>query len=97
MSSLILKPRTFGTTIGRRPAEVGVDAARDVASRTTAVAPEPGFELSRQQRMAETIRILFGTIAFFVFLIAPPLVALVPFFIEALFLGVFGTLFSGIV
>jgi hypothetical protein len=78
MSSLILKPRTFGPTIGRRPAEVGVDAARDVASRAT-VAPEPVFELSRQQRLAETIRILFGTIAFFAFLIALPVVALVPF------------------
>ena len=76
---------------------MGVDAARDVASRATAVVPEPGFESSRQPRLAETIRILFGTIAFFVFLIAPPLVALVPFFIVALFLGVFGTLFSGIV
>ena len=97
MSSLILKPWTFGPTIGSRPAEVGVDAARDVASRATAVLPEPVFELSRQQRMAETLRILFGTIAFFAFLIALPLLALVPFFMVALFLGVFGTLFSGIV
>ncbi len=59
--------------------------------------PEPDFELSRQQRLAETIRILFGTIAFFVFLIVLPLVALVPSFMVALFLGVFATLFSGIV
>ena len=96
MSSLILKPRTFGPTIGRRPAEVGIDTARDVASRATA-APEPVFESSRQQCLAETIRILFGTIAFFAFLIALPLLALVPLFMVALFLGVFGTLFSGIV
>ncbi len=96
MSSLILKPWTFGRTAGRS-AEVGVDAARDIASRATAVVPEPVFELSRRQRLAETIRILFGTIAFFVFLIALPLVALVPFFMVALFLGVFGTLFTGIV
>jgi len=97
MSSLILGPRVFGPAIGRRPSEVGVDAARDMASRASAVAPEPGFELSRQERLAETIRILFGTIAFFVFLIALPLVALVPFFMVALFLGVFGTLFGGTV
>jgi hypothetical protein len=75
---------------------VGVDAARDVASPATA-APEPVFESSRQQRLAESIRILFGTIAFFVFLIALPLVALVPFFMVALFLGGFATLFGGIV
>jgi hypothetical protein len=73
---------------------VGVDAARDVAGDRR---PRAGLRLSRQQRLAESIRILFGTIAFFVFLIAPPLVALVPFFIVALFLGVFATLFSGIV
>jgi uncharacterized membrane protein len=96
MSSLILRPWTSGPTVGGRPTEVGVDTARDVASRATA-APEPVFESSRQQRLAESIRILFGTIAFFVFLIALPLVALVPFFMVALFLGVFATLFSGIV
>jgi hypothetical protein len=73
---------------------VGVDAARDVAGDRR---PRAGLRLSRQQRLAESIRILFGTIAFFVFLIAPPLVALVPFFMVALFLGVFATLFSGIV
>jgi hypothetical protein len=58
---------------------VGVDAARDVAGDRR---PRAGLRLSRQQRLAESIRILFGTIAFFVFLIAPPLVALVPFFIS---------------
>ncbi len=97
MSSLILKPRTFGTTIGRRPAELGVDAARDIASRATAVVPEPDFELSRQQRLAEAIRLLIGTIAVFVFPMALPLLAPVPFFMVALFLGVFATLFGGIV
>ena len=59
--------------------------------------PRVGLRLSHQQRLAESIRILFGTIAFFAFLIALPILALVPFFMVALFLGVFGTLFSGIV
>jgi len=97
MSSLILRPWTFGQTVGRRPAEGRLDTARDVASQASAVAPEPVFELSRQQRLAETIRILFGTIALFAFLIALPFLALVPFIMMSLFLGVFAILFSGIV
>ena len=74
-----------------------LDTARDVAARASAVAPEPVFESSRQQRLAETIRILFGTIASFAFLIALPFLALVPFIMMSLFLGVFAILFSGLV
>jgi len=97
MSSLTVEPRAFETVVEGRGNETGAVAIPGGASHAAvgAAMPDPG--VSRDERVADPIGIVASVVAVYSFLIALPLLALVPVAVTALFLGMMVTLFAGVV
>jgi hypothetical protein len=95
MSTITLEPRTLGRTQGARPASEAIAFVRDGSATATVAVVEREFEESRREAAAESVRVMASVIAVTAVVFALPLLVLLPFFAMALFLGLVGLPFGG--
>jgi len=94
MSRITLGTRAPGRAGEAWAPEEGAFIVRDAPSRPTAAGSVP--DRGRRADAVKTGRVLASTLAVYLFLIAFPLLAMIPVFLVGLFLGAFTLLFGGI-